>query len=62
MNYLTKKCSSMETNLVVTKQKFMFWKTSAFNINVIPVFGLPEILTNLDQNLAEYRPQHLVRN
>ena len=62
MNYLTRKCSSMETNLVVMKQKFMFWKTYAFTINVILVFGLPEILTNLDQNLADYRPQHLVRN
>ena len=52
----------METNLVVMKQKCMFWKTYAFNINVIPVFGLSEILKNLDQNLAEYRPQELVRN
>ena len=52
----------MEANLVVMKQKFMFWKTYAFNINVILVFGLPEILMNLNQNLAEYRPQHLVGN
>ena len=52
----------MEANLVVMKQKFMFWKTYAFNINVILVFGLLEILMNLNQNLAEYRPQHLVGN
>ena len=52
----------METDLVVMKQKFMLWKTYAFNVNVIPLFGLPEILMNLDQNLAEYRPQQLVRN
>lgn len=51
MNYLTSKYSSLKTNLVSMKQKFMFWKTVCFQLDQCQasfcLFALPEILMTL---------------